>query len=88
MKNLTCFLMLLALSAPLHAKKKAKEPPKPTALDQYGATLGSWFGVSDSDLLQIFPNLANFTKTDVGLMGYSCEPVLNTFKISVDRRAL
>jgi uncharacterized protein (DUF1501 family) len=30
------------------------------AVDQFGATLGSWFGVSDADLLTIFPNLANF----------------------------
>ena len=32
-----------------------------TSLDQYAATLGSWFGVPDSDLRTIFPNLANFT---------------------------
>jgi uncharacterized protein (DUF1501 family) len=31
-----------------------------TAVDQFGATLGSWFGVSDSELLTIFPNLSNF----------------------------
>lgn len=30
------------------------------AVDQFGATLGSWFGVSDPDLLTIFPNLVNF----------------------------
>jgi uncharacterized protein (DUF1501 family) len=30
------------------------------AVDQFGATLGSWFGVSDADLLTIFPNLSNF----------------------------
>lgn len=32
-----------------------------TSLDQYAATLGGWFGVSDSDLLSIFPNLQHFT---------------------------
>lgn len=31
-----------------------------TSLDQYGATLGSWFGVSDADLRNVFPNLVNF----------------------------
>ncbi len=39
-----------------------------TALDQYAATLGKWFGVSDSDLLQVFLNLANFTQKDLGFM--------------------
>jgi uncharacterized protein (DUF1501 family) len=32
-----------------------------TSLDQYAATLGGWFGVSDTDLNGIFPNLRNFT---------------------------
>jgi uncharacterized protein (DUF1501 family) len=31
-----------------------------TSLDQYAATLGGWFGVSDPDLDTIFPNLKNF----------------------------
>ena len=30
------------------------------AVDQFGATLGSWFGVSNANLLTIFPNLSNF----------------------------
>ena len=40
------------------------------AVDQFGATLGSWFGVTDSDLLTIFPNLANFdaARRNVGFM--------------------
>ena len=31
-----------------------------TAVDQLGATLGRWFGASDSQLGVVFPNLANF----------------------------
>jgi uncharacterized protein (DUF1501 family) len=31
------------------------------SLDQYGATLASWFGVGAGDLNTVFPNLANFT---------------------------
>ena len=34
-----------------------------TSVDQYAATLGKWFGIGDSDLLTVLPNLANF---DVG----------------------
>jgi uncharacterized protein (DUF1501 family) len=32
-----------------------------TSLDQYAATLGSWFDVSDANLRTIFPNLLNFS---------------------------
>lgn len=31
-----------------------------TSVEQMAATLGSWLGVSDSDLLSMLPNLANF----------------------------
>ena len=30
-----------------------------TSVDQYAATLGKWFGISDSDLLTVLPNLVN-----------------------------
>ncbi|MEP7116775.1 MAG: DUF1501 domain-containing protein [Acidobacteriota bacterium] len=35
---------------------------------QYGATLGRWFGASPGELAVTFPNLANFSTTDVGFM--------------------
>jgi uncharacterized protein (DUF1501 family) len=31
-----------------------------TSVDQYAATLGRWFGLSDADLLTALPNLGNF----------------------------
>ncbi len=34
-----------------------------TALDQYGATLASWFGVKSADLPGLFPNLSQFGGT-------------------------
>jgi uncharacterized protein (DUF1501 family) len=40
-----------------------------TALDQYGATLASWFGVQAASLPGIFPNLANFTTKTLGFLG-------------------
>ncbi len=41
-----------------------------TSVDQLGATLGRWFGLSDGQLLDIFPNLANHNagKRNLGFM--------------------
>ena len=40
-----------------------------TAVDQYGATLCSWFGVPDNMLPTIFPNFANFGSQKLGFLG-------------------
>jgi len=40
-----------------------------TSLDQYGATMGRWFGLDDASLLAVFPNLKNFTTHNLGFLG-------------------
>jgi len=39
-----------------------------TSIDQYGATMAKWFGVSAAAMPQVFPNLANFATADVGFL--------------------
>ena len=38
-----------------------------TAIDQYFATLASWFGVDSGNLSTVFPNLGRFSTPDLGL---------------------
>jgi uncharacterized protein (DUF1501 family) len=38
------------------------------SLSQYGATLAQWFGAADSDLIGIFPTLANFPVRNLGFV--------------------
>ncbi len=39
-----------------------------TAVDQYGATLASWFGLPSSALSTVFPNLPNFATNNLGFV--------------------
>jgi uncharacterized protein (DUF1501 family) len=41
-----------------------------TSVDQYAATLGKWFGISDSDLLTVLPNLSHWdaSQRDLGFV--------------------
>jgi uncharacterized protein (DUF1501 family) len=39
-----------------------------SAVDQYGATLGRWFGASEADLDLIFPRLRNFPTRNLGFL--------------------
>ncbi|MFK8081232.1 MAG: DUF1501 domain-containing protein [Granulosicoccus sp.] len=39
-----------------------------TSVDQYGATLARWFGMNESELNNLFPNLGNFQDRDMGFM--------------------
>jgi uncharacterized protein (DUF1501 family) len=38
------------------------------AVEQYACTLGSWFGISATDLALVLPRLTNFSERDLGFM--------------------
>ncbi len=56
------------LSGPNDADTRGRWIPT-TGVDQYGATLASWFGIPDSALSTVFPNLANFPTSKLGFVG-------------------
>jgi len=39
-----------------------------TAVDQYSATLASWFGVDSSNISTIFPNIGRFSSPNLGFL--------------------
>ena len=38
------------------------------SVDQFGATLGSWFGVSDTELATVLPNLGRYSTRNLGFL--------------------
>jgi uncharacterized protein (DUF1501 family) len=58
----------LALGGPNDADQNGRWIPT-TALDQYAATLATWFGVGAGNLPAIFPNLVNFSTGNLGFLG-------------------
>jgi uncharacterized protein (DUF1501 family) len=40
-----------------------------TGIAQYGATMAQWFGVPASNLVNVFPNIGNFTTPTLGFLG-------------------
>jgi uncharacterized protein (DUF1501 family) len=51
---------ILALQGPEDVTGRGVWLPS-ISLEQYGATLASWFGVEDDSLVKVFPNVGNFT---------------------------
>ena len=39
------------------------------SVDQYGATIARWFGLADSQLADVFPNIGNFSARNLGFLG-------------------
>jgi uncharacterized protein (DUF1501 family) len=58
----------LAIDGPDDVSKRGVWLPS-TSLDQYAATMASWFGVPDSALTSVFPNLSNFATAKLGFLG-------------------
>ncbi len=40
-----------------------------SSVEQYAVTLARWFGLPESSFAQVFPNIVNFTNTNLGFMG-------------------
>lgn len=57
----------LQLSGPDDTDSRGRWIPT-TSVDQYAATLSRWFGVAESDMLSVFPNLSNFPTSNMGFM--------------------
>ncbi|RJF98159.1 DUF1501 domain-containing protein [Noviherbaspirillum saxi] len=38
------------------------------SVDQYGGTMAKWFGLSDTQIADVFPNIVNFPNRDLGFM--------------------
>jgi len=55
------------LAGPDDADTRGRWIPS-TSIDQYGATLCSWFGIPASALATVFPNLANFPVSNLGFL--------------------
>lgn len=57
----------LALSGPDDAASQGRWIPT-TSVDQYVATLATWYGVGAGDLVTVLPNIGRFASSDLGFM--------------------
>jgi uncharacterized protein (DUF1501 family) len=58
----------LQLSGPDDTDTRGRWIPT-TSVDQYGATLASWFGLDNANLDAVFPQLKNFSPRNLGFLG-------------------
>jgi len=59
---------VLKLSGPSDTDNRGRWIPT-TSVEQYAATLASWFGVSPADIPIVFPNIDRFETSNLGFMG-------------------
>ena len=63
-------LPTLALGGPDDASDNSTGRWIPTtSVDQYGATLARWYGLAESDLPAVFPNIGRFPTSNLGFLG-------------------
>jgi uncharacterized protein (DUF1501 family) len=58
---------VLQLSGPSDTDTRGRWIPT-TSVEQYAATLASWYGVASTDLPIVFPNIGNFAGASLGFM--------------------
>jgi hypothetical protein len=58
---------VLELGGPSDADERGRWIPT-ASVEQYAATLASWFGVDEAGLDIVFPNLRRFTTRNLGFM--------------------
>jgi uncharacterized protein (DUF1501 family) len=59
---------VLQLSGPSDTDNRGRWIPT-VAVEQYAATLASWYGVAAADLPLVFPNVGRFGETNLGFLG-------------------
>jgi len=58
----------LAVGSSIDANNRGTFIPT-TSIAQYGATLAQWFGVPSANISNIFPNIGNFSSSNLGFLG-------------------
>jgi uncharacterized protein (DUF1501 family) len=58
----------LALGGPDDTDNRGRWIPT-TSVDQYAATLASWYGLAPADVPTVFPNLSKFAPQNLGFLG-------------------